>query len=137
MKKRTNNLLYVNMRIQMNKEKKLLKLATLRQNTRYDGYNTIADYENGFYECEFVSPYSKSAHNVNADVFVVLQDWSSDENMHRKCKETNRLGYTPSVYTNRKLIELLKEHLLNPSLFVGQLFEEAKFVQAASGALGL
>lgn len=95
----------------MNKNKELLVLAKLRKATRYDGYNSIADYEDGYYECDYVSPYSKSAHNVNAEVFVILQDWSSDENMDGKCEETNRLGYTPCVKTNIKLIDLLKKHL--------------------------
>lgn len=99
------------MRITMDKKQELLELVKLRKETKYDGYNSIVDYEDGFYECDYISPYSKSAHNVNADVFVVLQDWSSDENMHGKCNETNRLGYTPTVGTNIKLIKLLKEHL--------------------------
>jgi uracil-DNA glycosylase family 4 len=95
----------------MTKEKELSKLAKLRQKTKYDGYKSIADYEDGFYECDYVSPYSKSANNINADVFIVLQDWSSDDNMHGVCHETNRLGYTPSVGTNIKLIEYLKKYL--------------------------
>jgi restriction system protein len=95
----------------MTKEKELLKLAKLRQKTRYDGYKSIAEYEDGYYECDYVSPYSKSANNINTDVFVVLQDWSSDENMHGICQETNKLGYTPSVGTNIKLIALLKQYL--------------------------
>lgn len=94
-----------------NKEKELLKLAKHRQTTRYEGYKNIGDYEDGYYECDYVSPYSKSANNVNADVFVVLQDWSSDKNMHGICPETNRLGYTPSVGTNIKLIAYLKKYL--------------------------
>ncbi len=95
----------------MNKELELLKLAKLRQESRYDGYNTIADYVDGFYECDYVSPYSKSAHNVNTEVFVILQDWSSDENIRIKCDETNMLGYSPNVGTNKKLIKLLKDYL--------------------------
>ena len=95
----------------MDKEERLLKLAKLRQETRYDGFKSIEDYENGFYECDYVSPYSKSAHNINADVFIILQDWSSDENMQGKCEETNRLGYTPNVGTNIKLKKLLEEYL--------------------------
>lgn len=95
----------------LDKEQKLLDLATLRQETRYEGYNNIADYEDGFHECDYVSPYSKSAHNVNADVLVILQDWSSDESMPGKCEKTNSLGYSPSVNTNVKLIDLLKKHL--------------------------
>ncbi len=95
----------------MLKEQELLKLAKLRQATKYNGYNSIVDYENGFYECDYVSPYSISAHNVNSDVFVILQDWSSDENMHGICKKTKKLGYTPSVGTNIKLIKLLEKNL--------------------------
>ena len=95
----------------MSKEKALLELALLRQKTRYEGYKSIADYLDGFYECEYVSPYSKSAHNVNADVMVVLQDWSSDENMQVACEETNRIGHTPTVGTNVKLISLLERFL--------------------------
>lgn len=95
----------------MTKEKELFKLAKLRQNTKYEGYKSIADYEDGYYECDYVSPYSKSAHNINAKVFVILQDWSSDDNMAGICQETNRLGYTPSVGTNIKLIEYLEKYL--------------------------
>lgn len=97
----------------MYKKQNLLKLARLRQETRYDGYNCICDYEDGFYECDYVSPYSKSAHNVNADVFIILQDWSSDESLKKmdKCHETNKLGYTPKVRTNKNLQELLKDYL--------------------------
>lgn len=93
------------------KEKELLKLAELRQNTKYEGYKSIGDYENKYYECDYVSPYSKSAHNVDADVFVVLQDWSSDDNMRGICQETNRLGHTLSVGTNRKLKIYLEKYL--------------------------
>ncbi len=95
----------------MTEEKELLRLAKLRQKTTYEGYKSIADYEDGYYECDYVSPYSKSAHNINADVFIVLQDWSSDENMSGICQETNRLGYTPSVGTNIKLIGYLEKFL--------------------------
>ena len=96
----------------MNKKQELLKLAKLRQQIKYDGYNYIADYANGAYECNYVSPYSKSAHNVNTNVFIILQDWSSDENMQGNvCEETNKYGYTPSVGTNKNLIKLLKECL--------------------------
>lgn len=47
----------------MNKKEELLKLAELRQSKVYESYTSIADYANGAYECEYVSPYSKSAHN--------------------------------------------------------------------------
>lgn len=95
----------------MNKELELLKLAKKRQSSVYDGYKGIGDYEQGYYECDYVSPYSKSAHNIDANVFVILQDWSSDENMHGKCELTMKYGFTPEVGTNKKLKSLLHEHL--------------------------
>lgn len=96
----------------MSKEQELLKLAKKRQKTQYDGYKTLSDYYDGVNECNYVSPYSKSSHNVNTDVFVILQDWSSDKCMpDGVCKETNRLGYTPNVNTNIKLIKLLNDYL--------------------------
>jgi hypothetical protein len=97
---------------QSKKQKDLYILAKLRQSKTYKGYKSISDYANGLYECDYVSPYSKSAHNVDAEVFIILQDWSSDENMSGEiCKETNLLGYTPSRGSNKNLIKLLKENL--------------------------
>jgi restriction system protein len=63
----------------MDKEQEPLKLVRLRQSKVYDGYTAIADYANKAHECDYVYPYSKSAHNVDADVFVILQDWSYSE----------------------------------------------------------
>jgi hypothetical protein len=40
-------------------------------------YSGIGDYHDGAYECERVSPYTKTAGNVDADVMVLLQDWAS------------------------------------------------------------
>jgi hypothetical protein len=97
---------------QSSKKDDLHALAKLRQSKTYKGYKSISDYANGLYECDYVSPYSKSAHNVDAEVFVILQDWSSDENMSGEvCKETNLLGYTPSRGSNKNLIKLLKANL--------------------------
>ncbi|MDX2425670.1 MAG: hypothetical protein QNK15_05385 [Cycloclasticus sp.] len=99
---------------QCTKELQLLALAKHRQENVYEGYKNISDpaFAEGAYECDYVSPYSKSAHNVNADVFIALQDWSSEDNLKGTiCEETNRFGYTPSVGTNKNLVRLLKEHL--------------------------
>jgi restriction system protein len=71
----------------------------------------LAEYHGGAYECDFVSPYTKSAGNVDADVMVMLQDWSSDERLSGPL-DTNakELGHTPTLPTNRNLTELLREH---------------------------
>ncbi len=52
----------------MNKHLRLLALSKLRQAARWPGYKSIADYHDGLYECDFVSPFTKTAGNVNAEV---------------------------------------------------------------------
>lgn len=95
----------------MNKEQRLLELAKKRQENIYEGYSSIGDYDNGVWECDYVSPYSLSAHNVNADVLIILQDWcSADSFTGEICFQTLKLGHTPSVRTNINLKKLLDEH---------------------------
>jgi hypothetical protein len=88
----------------------LSSLAKRRQSTRWDGYKSIADYHKGVYECDFVSPYAKSAGNINSSIMVILQDWSSDYSLSRPMIDEGArdLGYTPSEPTNRNLARLLK-----------------------------
>jgi len=93
----------------MDRRARLLSLARLRQSTLWNGYGSIADYHDGVYECDFVSPYTKTAGNVDAEVMVLLQDWSSHQNLSGPIDEGARgLGYSPSEPTNRNLVRLLK-----------------------------
>src|SRR6266496_4304713 len=92
----------------MDKQSELLALAKLRQRTRYPGYKCIGDYHAGAYECDFVSPYTKTAGNVDAEIMVMLQDWASDEFLSGTFHEPSaKLGHTPSLPTNRTLSRLL------------------------------
>lgn len=99
----------------------LQKLTTLRKNVTYLGYKTIykniytniGDYHNGAFECDYVSPYSKCAHNVDSDIMVMAQDWSSDDELNADIKDKDEiinLGYKPTLFTNKNLKTLLKEH---------------------------
>jgi restriction system protein len=91
-----------------NKAAQLLALAKERQATRWAGYNCTGDYHSGVYECDHVSPYTKTAGNVDADVMVMLQDWASDKELRRPIDEDARvLGYTRDFPTNRNLSNLL------------------------------
>src|SRR5687767_4898767 len=93
----------------MNKRRRLLALAKSRQGTRWPGYKSIADYHGGAYECDCVSPFTKSAGNIDAEVMILLQDWSSDDELSQGLDdETQRLGYTPSQPTARNLALLLE-----------------------------
>ncbi len=95
----------------MDKRKALINLARKRQRARWTGYKNLRDYHRGAYECLHVSPYTKSAGNVDSAIMVFLQDWTSDESIRRGIDEDCiRLGYTPSLPTNRNLIRLLQTH---------------------------
>ncbi|HEV7681358.1 MAG TPA: hypothetical protein VGO68_04505 [Pyrinomonadaceae bacterium] len=92
----------------MDKQSELLALAKLRQRTRYPGYRCIGDYHAGVYECDFVSPYTKTAGNVDAEIMVMLQDWASDEFLSGPVHEPSvKLGHGPTLPTNRNLTRLL------------------------------
>lgn len=93
----------------MDKHARLLELAKKRQrDSSWRGYGRIGDYHGGVYECDHVSPYTKSAGNVDAKVFVLLQDWASHDWLNGQCDlDAVRLGRKPSLATNRNLDRLL------------------------------
>ena len=95
----------------MSKHKQLLDLASKRQRTRWDGYACIADVHSGVYECNYVSPYTKSANNVDASIMVLLQDWSSYSRLFNKPidEDSRDLGHSRNFPTNRNLKTLLSE----------------------------
>lgn len=95
----------------MDKNEALCQLAKKRQHARWNGYNNIGDYHDGAYDCDFVSPYTKSACNLDAEVMIILQDWRSHEKFSDEIDINARdLGHTPSLSTNKKLKCLLFEH---------------------------
>src|SRR5947208_787319 len=97
--------------LSLEKQKGLRALARKRQRTRWHGYKNIGDYHHGVYECLHVSPYTKSADNVDSPIMVFLQDWTSDDSIRRGIdKNCIALGYTPSLPSNRNLIRLLLTH---------------------------
>src|SRR6266446_3440792 len=113
----------------MDKQSELLALAKLRQHTRYPGYKCIGDYHAGVYECNLISPYTKTAGNVDAELMVMLQDWASDEFLSGPYHEPSaKLGHTPTLPTNRNLIKLLKTTfgLTLPEIYGTNLFPFVK-----------
>jgi uracil-DNA glycosylase len=96
----------------MDKDQQLRGIGLNRRNADPpDGYHSIDEYHNGAYESEYVSPYTKSAKNVDAQVAIILQDWSSHDSLSGPFDPAvQRLGYTPTSPTNVNLIQLLKNH---------------------------
>lgn len=100
----------------MGKKSGLLKLAKLRQADDLKdyqglGYSTIGNpiYGNGSHECDLVSPYTKSAHNEDAKIFVLMQDWTSHDYLVQTWDDPHvlKFGYDANLPTNKNLDWLL------------------------------
>lgn len=95
----------------------LRQLAKKRRRDRRAGYCCLADFNEGYFECCFVSPWTKSAHNLGANVMLLGQDWSSSNALDRVLNETEpekaieirKLGQTYKLPTNKRLRRFLKE----------------------------
>lgn len=91
----------------MTKRKQMEALVEARR-VRFKHYKRLADYP-GF-ECEFVSPYSKGAHDMDSGVMILLQDWSSHDALWRSAGPSE-LGRDPDLPTNKNLEFLLHKFL--------------------------
>lgn len=115
------------------KRERLRLLALKRQQTKWSGYSQIGDYHGGIYECEHVSPYTKSAGNVDADVFILLQDWSSHYRLSGpRDDDAVGSGHTSALPTNRNLTRLLDQHF---GLTLQQTYGTNLFPFIKSGSL--
>ena len=95
----------------LGKEERLRALVKKRQQYVPSGYRGIGEYRDGIYECDYVSPYTKSANNLNAEIMFFLQDWSSDECLQKApTSKEIELGYSPNLPTNKNLIKLLRKY---------------------------
>lgn len=73
-------------------------------------YKKVGDIHGGIYDSwGHVSPWSKSACNVDASVMIVAQDWTSEDAARQQPKNFE-LGYTPELPTNRNLQAFLKDY---------------------------
>ena len=90
---------------------RLRELARRRVASVWAGYRQPEDY--GYDFRDLVSPYSRTAGNVDAAVMVVLQDWASHDVLSRKPinAEMVRYGHDPRRPTNKRLKDLLAKHL--------------------------
>jgi uracil-DNA glycosylase len=103
-----------NMPSGINNQKKddLLELVRKRQAHRSPRYFNLADFHGGFYECDFVSPWTISANNLNASLMLIGQDWSSSDSLSRpRDEKMKRIGQTWNLPANQRLRDLLKRHM--------------------------
>ncbi len=112
------------------KAKALLELARLRQSTRRPGYGAIGAFHNGLFECDHVSPWTKSGKRVDAAVMIVGQDWSSADVLARAPPDLKvaRRGFDAKFPTNANLDALLQRHfgLTRKQCYLTNLFPYIK-----------
>lgn len=88
------------------------QLAEKRKRTRWEGFDCIADFKPEYDSTPHVSPYSRFAGNIYADIMILLQDWASSDWLRGPYDaDVARLGHDPRIPTNRNLANLLYRHL--------------------------
>ncbi|MGY3582477.1 hypothetical protein ACVIGB_000598 [Bradyrhizobium sp. USDA 4341] len=90
------------------KKAALLELARKRQSDDLSEYKgTYLHLRDFGCECDHVVPWTISAHNVEAELMLVAQDWSSEEFLLNLSEEDrriqNQLGQVPRLDTNKNL----------------------------------
>jgi uracil-DNA glycosylase len=89
----------------------LLQLAIVRKKSRWDGYHCVGDFHEGVYECNYVSPYTIGAHNVDSPLMLLLQDWASSDVLNGTVLHSRyEVGHDPKRSTNIHLKKLLMTH---------------------------
>ena len=104
----------------------LNELTRQRKADSLPGHACLHDFHDGAYDKhDYLSPWSLSAHNENADILIFMQDWSSQESLSGTFDcDAATIGYTPTLPSNKNLIDLLSKHF-NKSLseiYVTNLF---------------
>ncbi|WP_213771971.1 hypothetical protein [Bradyrhizobium sp. dw_78] len=101
----------------MEKNEALADLILLRKQDRNPKYHALSDFDDGFYDGDWITPWTISACNLQADLMIVAQDWSSAEtlkspkwNSSVQKEERKRCGHDANLPTNRTLKGLLKKH---------------------------
>ena len=94
----------------MTEKEKLQKLALQRKSFCFDGFKKISDFQGGAFDIEdYVSPWSIGAHNFDADVMLIGQDWASSKWLSNP-KNLNfaALGKEPNLMPSKSCCSSIK-----------------------------
>jgi hypothetical protein len=91
----------------------LIQLAKERQVDRRDGYLCLSGIHGGYYECDHVSPWSKLAQNVDAELMILGKDWASSETLEDRPPDPKRkeFGQDRGAPTNKNLRAYLRDYM--------------------------
>jgi hypothetical protein len=96
----------------LDQENQLAALVRQRRSQVPSGYMCVSEFHNGKYDCDFVSPWTKSAHNTSFRLMVIAQDWASQKYLERPYNwALAECGYDEGLKTNKCLSRLLRQYL--------------------------
>lgn len=75
-------------------------------------YVKVSEYSNGiYYDPNYISPVSKSAHNLDSKILLILQDWASVESLNKQEHTPEKInsGIDLTIKTNKNLPIWLEE----------------------------
>ena len=94
------------------------RLAALAKKRRYEElplhYSDVSSFHGGGYDDRrFVSPWTKSAHNVDNRLMIIAQDWTSEDYLKREPlnQKLAERGFDETFETNKCLSSLLREYM--------------------------
>jgi len=65
-------------------------------------YKNLADFPRCDYETDWVSPFTNCANNADSPIVIVLQDWSSEDELNGPCeRDLETVGYSITGRTGR------------------------------------
>jgi hypothetical protein len=115
------------------KADRLRRLTKQRQNDSMKGYSRLSDFHDGYYECEYVVPWTISACNTDADLMLISQDWASADFLNReKNPQQKEFGQVESLQTNKTLKKLLNDYM---GISFGDTYATDAFVFIKNGPM--
>lgn len=112
----------------MSKIHLLEALAAKRKADKLPGHAGIGDYHNGAYDwANYVSPWTIAANNVDAEVMIIAQDWTSHDRISGPFDPIQaEVGYNKELRTSKNIkrflqyfgIDLKQTYATNAFVFV-------------------
>ncbi|WP_213773579.1 hypothetical protein [Bradyrhizobium sp. dw_78] len=99
----------------MDKKTALAQLVGRRRSEEHETFFVLHRFAEGAWDCDYVTPWTKSAQNIEAKLMIIGQDWSSEEALQNPIHNTpdrvalrKQFGQDPHLPTNRNLKRWLK-----------------------------
>jgi uracil-DNA glycosylase len=99
----------------MDKNEALANLVSQRRQENDSRYHHLKYFDDGFYDCDFVVPWTISGCNLDSNLMILAQDWASENFLKKRSKPTQKElrklhGQDADLPTNKNLKALLKKH---------------------------